>query len=148
MKQFFYLISFGQTVVVSTTEDIVDPDEDPVYDIVVTEPIGDTIDIRTNKVYTVVIEYNGQPSSFYRLDQPMETYADINNLERPDKDYELWTDQERDNFGLIIEKTNILKFIELPNKTILEFEVISDRITHSEFYLNNKLIKTFYFLKE
>jgi hypothetical protein len=99
------------------------------------------------KIFSLVIGHSGELNSLHLIDYPNETYADLNNIEGPEtnEEYLALSDEDQAKLTVIVPKHEIIKEVVLSRKIILEIEITSERITHTEIYADGKLIKTLYY---
>lgn len=141
---------YGQNTVVDKTDKSESSIENPIYDIEIIEPKSDTINLTNKESFSLVIRYKGVWNSFHIIDYPTDTYATLNNIKEPEtnEEYSALLLDEWAKFNVIIPKHEILKEVDLGRCIIRELKITSDKITHSEIYLDSKLIKTIYYEKE
>ncbi len=144
---FIFSTIYGQNIVIDATDKSEESKENPAFDFRIIEPKTDTINLTKEKVFTLIIEHSGEMNSLHLIDYPSETYADLNGIEGPETNEEFLalSDEEQDKLTVIIPKHEIKKEVFLDRKKILEIEITSDRITHTEIYADGKLIKTLYY---
>ena len=146
---FLLLIStvYCQNVVVDITDKSQESKENPAYDFRVIEPKSDTLDLTKQKTFSLIIEHSGEMNSLHIIDYPTETFADLNNLKAPKnkEEYLALSNEEWAKFNVIVAKHEVLKEFTLSGKVILELKINSDRITHTEIYVDGKLLKTLYY---
>ena len=138
---------YSQNIIIDTSDKLEKSIENPAFDIVILEPKIDTLDLVEKKTYTLSIGFNGTPNNIHILDYPIETYADINNLDQSfsNEQYLKLSSKEQEKYTVIVPKHKVLKNLELDNKWVLEIEIISERIKYTEVYLDDRLIKTIYY---
>ena len=144
---FIFSTIYGQNIVIDATDKSEESKENPAFDFRIIEPKTDTINLTKEKVFTLIIGHSGEMNSLHLIDYPSETYADLNGIEGPETNEEFLalSDEEQDKLTVIIPKHEIKKEVFLDRKKILEIEITSDRITHTEIYADGKLIKTLYY---
>ena len=141
---------YGQKIVINATDKLEQSKENTAFDYRIIKPKTDTLNLTKEKVFTLIIGHSGEMNSLHLIDYPIETYADLNGIERPETNEEFLalSDEEQDKLTVIIPKHEIKKEVFLSRKKILEIEITSDRSTHTEIYADGKLIKTLYYLIE
>ena len=144
---FIFSTIYGQNIVIDATDKSEESKENPAFDFRIIEPKTDTINLTKEKVFTLIIGHSGEMNSLHLIDYSSETYADLNGIEGPETNEEFLalSDEEQDKLTVIIPKHEIKKEVLLDRKKILEIEITSDRITHTEIYADGKLIKTLYY---
>ena len=144
---FIFSTIYGQNIVIDATDKSEESKENPAFDFRIIEPKTDTINLTKEKVFTLIIGHSGEMNSLHLIDHSSETYADLNGIEGPETNEEFLalSDEEQDKLTVIIPKHEIKKEVLLDRKKILEIEITSDRITHTEIYADGKLIKTLYY---
>lgn len=144
--QLFFQLSFSQTIVVDDSGKIL-TDSNFNYDAYeIIEPKSDTIRISDLGSFTLKIKHSQPIDGIYLYDFPAETYADLNGLKKPQSYEEIDTlsNEEWAKYRVLINKTEIIKSFQLKNKTIIEVQVTSNRLTHFDLYLNGNKFKRFY----
>jgi hypothetical protein len=141
---------YCQNIVIDATDKSDESKENPAFDFRIIEPKLDTLNLSKEKVFSLVIGHSGEINSLHLIDYPTETYADLNNIEGPEtnEEYLALSDEEQAKLTVIVPKHEIKKEILLNRKIILEIEITSERITHTEIYADGKLIKTLYYRVE
>lgn len=144
---FIFSTIYGQNIVIDSTDKSEESKENPAFDFRIIEPKTDTINLTKEKVFTLIIGHSGEMNSLHLIDYPSETYADLNGIEGPktNEEFLALSNEEQDKLTVIIPKHEIKKEVFLDRKKIVEIEITSDRITHTEIYADGKLIKTLYY---
>ena len=146
---FLFLFStiYSQNIVIDVTDKSEESKENPAFDFRIIEPKKDTLNLTNEKIFSLVIGHSGNMNSLHLIDYPTETYAELNKLKEPEtnEEYQALSDEDWAKFNVIIPKHEIIKEAVLSNRVIMELEITSDRITHTEIYADGKLIKTLYY---
>ncbi len=138
---------YCQNIVIDAIDKSEDAKENPAFDFRIIEPKSDTLNLSKGKIFSLVIGHSGEMNSLHLIDYPNETYADLNNIDGPEtnEEYLALSDEEQAKLTVIVPKHEIKKEAVLSRKIILEIEITSDRITHTEIFADGKLIKTLYY---
>ncbi len=138
---------YCQNIVIDATDKSEESKENPAYDFRIIEPKSDTLNLTKEKIFSLVIGHSGELNSLHLIDYPNETYADLNNIEGPEtnEEYLALSDEDQAKLTVIVPKHEIIKEVVLSRNIILEIEITSERITHTEIYADGKLIKTLYY---